>query len=239
VAGTEYVALSGLRSRFAQLDQLAADIANSGTTGYKGTRQTGAAAPRAAFGDTLQTAIDATSGGTQVDMTPGELVPTGRALDVAVDGNAFFVVSTPNGPRYTQDGHFLRANDGTLTTEGGQPVMGTNGPITLGAGDPKIDANGAVWSGSTQVGQLAVVTFANPQSLTLDGASTFNANGATPTTVSSPSVHPGMLEASNVSMSDRLAELTELSRNFEALQKAISLTFNDVTGRAIDVLGKP
>ena len=238
MAGTEYVALSGMRARLEQLDQLAADIANIGTTGYKGTRQSHVAAPRDSFGDTLQTAIDATTGDKHLDMTPGTLVPTGRSLDVALDGDGFFVVNTPNGTRYTRDGHFLRADDGTLTTDDGAVVQGTNGPIKLGAGDTKIDEHGAVWSGATQVGQLAVVTFPDTGSLLPEGGATFNANGETPTPVATPSVHAGMLEESNVSMSDRLAELTDLSRSFEALQKAISLTFNDVTGRAIDVLGK-
>src|SRR5262245_21577962 len=106
MSGIQYVALSGLRARVGELDRLAADIANVGTAGYKGERESRAAAVRETFGDALQTAIDATSGGTRIDMTAGAIAPTGRSLDVAAEGPGFFVVSTPEGPRYTRNGHF-------------------------------------------------------------------------------------------------------------------------------------
>jgi flagellar basal body rod protein FlgG len=56
--------------------------------------------------------------------------------------------------------------------------------------------------------------------------------------VASPVLRAGTLEQSNVSVADRLAQLTSVSRGFEALQKAISMLMNDVDGRAIDQLGR-
>ena len=83
-----------------------------------------------------------------------------------------------------------------------------------------------------------VVTVADPGSMTYDQGTLLNANGQTPTPVDAPQVHGGSLEQSNVSVADRLAELTTVSRGFEALQKAMSMFMNDVDGKAIDALGR-
>ena len=86
-SGSQYIALSGLRARADELDRLASDIANVGTAGYKGERDTTAAAERPTFDRWLQSAIDTTHGGRRLDMTNGALAPTGRPLDVALDGD--------------------------------------------------------------------------------------------------------------------------------------------------------
>lgn len=239
MSGIQYVALSGLRARMDELDRLASDIANVGTAGYKGEREARAAAARDDFDGTLQTAIDTTFGGTRLDTTTGAIAPTGRDLDVAVEGPGFFVVSTPNGPRYTRNGHF-RINAGRqLTAEDGSLVQGQGGqPITLGQGDLRIDGDGTVWTGAEQAGKIAVVEFADPRGLVQESASRLRADGQTPTAAAATYVRGGALEESNVSVAERLAELTTVSRGFEALQKAIATVMNDVDGKAIDHLGR-
>jgi flagellar basal-body rod protein FlgF len=239
--GSQYIALSGLRTRMDQLDRLAADIANIGTAGYKGTHDVQAAAerPQSAFADVLQSAIDTTTDGQNLDMRAGAIAPTGRPLDVAIEGQGFFAVQTAAGTRYTRNGHFTRATDGTLTTDSGNPVLDTDGkPIELGDGEVKIDTDGTVWSGTTQSGKIGVVNFALPSQLIADGPSLFNAAGQTAQQLDIPQLHGGSLEQSNVSMADRLAELTSVSRGFEAMQKTMSTMLNDVDARAIDVLGR-
>ena len=168
--GSQYIALSGLRTRMDQLDRLAADIANIGTAGYKGVHDVQAASerPSSSFSDVLQTAIDTTSDGQNLDMRTGALQPTGRPLDVAIDGQGFFVVQTKAGPRYTRNGHFTRSTDGTLTTDDGNPLLSTDGtPIALGDGDVKVEDDGTVWSGTQQSGKLAIVSFSRPVSADL------------------------------------------------------------------------
>jgi len=54
-----------------------------------------------------------------------------------------------------------------------------------------------------------------------------------------PAVKNGVLEGSNVSLAERLVQVTEASRSFEALQRGISILMNDVDGRAITELGRP
>jgi flagellar basal body rod protein FlgG len=238
MSGSQYIALSGLRARADALDRLAADIANIGTAGYKGEREARAVAERPSFDAALQTAIDTTAGGRRLDMRDGALTSTGRPLDVAVEGDGFFVIETSAGPRYTRNGHFTLDASRRLVTEEGQTVLGTDGPITLDEGDVRVDNDGTVWAGVTRAGRLSVVQFADAGQLARDQGTLLRADGQAATPVETPSVHAGVLEGSNVSVADRLAELTTVSRGFEALQKAISMLMNDVDGRAIEHLGR-
>jgi flagellar basal-body rod protein FlgF len=241
MSGSQYIALSGLRARVDELDRLATDIANVGTTGYKGEREARAAAERDAFDATLQTAIDTTFGGRRLDVAKGSFATTGRPLDVALDGPGFFVVSTPAGPRYTRNGHFTVNAENKLVAEDGAEVQGESGGITVedkDGGEIRVDSEGTVWSGTTKSGQLQIVEFTDPSQLTREQGSRLHAGGLATTAATKTVVRSGTLEQSNVSVADRLAELTTVSRGFEALQKAISLLMNDVDGRAIEHLGR-
>ncbi len=241
MSGSQYIALSGLRSRVDELDRLAADLANVGTAGYKGVRAAHASAPRNVFDAALRTAIDTTDGGTQLDMSSGALASTGRPLDLAIEGRGFFVVDTAAGPRYTRNGHFTINAQRQLSTEDGALVAGTDGPITIpeGEGDLRIDPDGVIWNGAAQAGRLKIVDFDDATRLRHDQGTRLAAPaGLTPTVVTTPAVRAGALEQSNVSMADRMAQLTTVTRGFEAMQKAISLLVNDIDGRTIDQLGR-
>jgi flagellar basal body rod protein FlgG len=238
MSGSHYIALSGLRARVDELDRLAGDIANVGTAGYKGERDTTAAAERPSFDRSLQSAIDTTLGGRRLDMTNGALAVTGRPLDVAIDGEGFFVIETADGPRYTRNGHFTVDANRKLVTEDDLEVRGTDGPITLGDGDVRIDADGSVWAGQTKAGRLSVVTFDAPRELLHAGGGRLRAGTQEARAVDTAAIRSGSLEQSNVSVASRLSQLTTVSRGFEALQKSISLLMNDVDGRAIDHLGR-
>ena len=237
-SGSQYIALSGLRARVDELDRLAADIANVGTAGYKGERDTTTAAERFTFDRTLQSAIDTAHGGRRIDMTDGAIAMTGRPLDVALDGEGFFVVDTPLGQRYTRNGHFTIDANRKLVTEDGLDVLGEDGPITMGEGEIRVDADGSVWAGQSKAGRLSVVKFADPGQLMRDSGSRLRAVNQEAQSVESPAIRAGSLEQSNVSVAERLAELTTVSRGFEALQRSISMLMNDVDGRAIDNLGR-
>ena len=237
-SGSHYIALSGLKARADELDRLASDLANLGTSGYKGERDTTAAAERPSFDRTLQSAIDTVHGGRKVNLADGALAPTGRMLDVAIDGKGFFVIDTPSGPRYTRNGHFTLNENRELVTDDGLPVSGADGHITLSEGEIRIEDDGSIYVDKTKAGQLSVVEFADPSGLTRDAGSRLRADGQEATPMETPVVKAGMLEQSNVNVAERLAQLTTLSRSFEALQKSISMMLNDVDGRAIDTLGR-
>jgi flagellar basal-body rod protein FlgF len=240
-----YVALSGLQARAEQLNRLASDLANAGTSGYKAERSTTAAAERPAeqFSKALQSAIDVADGPRSVDFRPGTITTTGRDLDLAIEGKGFFAIETPDGTRYTRNGHFTRRADGVLATEEGYAVVGENGPLALPAdgGAVRIVDGGLIVSGDTPVGRPQIVDFANYEALGREDGARFRAGAtATPAVVpaSGARLVAGAIEASNVSVVERMAQLTEVSRGFEALQRGVSILMNDLDGRAITELGR-
>jgi flagellar basal body rod protein FlgG len=227
-----------MRTRLETLDRLASDIANAGTAGYKAERSATSEATRQQFGAELQSAIDVVSGRSELDLRPGTQAPTGRNLDLAVEGTGFFEIETTSGPRYTRNGRFSRRDDGVLATPDGEAVMGESGPIALGAGAVEVDTDGTVRHAGAVAGRLKLVEFQKGAALTRETALRVRNDGDTPTDVEQPVIRAGALEQSNVSIVDRLAELTTASRNFEALQRALSVLMNDVDSRAITELGR-
>ncbi|MEZ5284199.1 MAG: flagellar basal body rod C-terminal domain-containing protein [Vicinamibacterales bacterium] len=118
-------------------------------------------------------------------------------------------------------------------------MLGEDGPITVAPGRVQIGADGTVRSGGVVAGKLSVVEFAEPSQMVREGGAILRApEGATPLAPEHSQIRTGALEDSNVSMVDRVAELTSVSRTFEALQRSLSVLMNDVDGRSIDALGK-
>ncbi|MGE0813505.1 MAG: flagellar hook-basal body protein [Vicinamibacterales bacterium] len=237
MAGGHYVALSGMRTRLDELDRLASDLANAGTAGYKAERTGHRDVPRPAFDQAFESAIDASLGARRLDARPGAIEPTGRDLDIAIEGGGFLVVDTPAGARYTRNGHLSRTSDGTLVTADGAVVRGADGPITVGDGAISIDPDGSVMNDGVAVGRLAVVQFRDPGALVRETGALLRGD-ETPLPVDAPTIRAGSLEQSNVSVVDRVAELTSVNRSFQALQRAVSVLMNDVDGRAIDTFGR-
>lgn len=237
--GGAYSALSGMQTRLDELDRIAGDLANVGTAGYKMERKATVVAERAQFTDALQSAVDVVSGVPKTDFRRGTVSTTGRDLDVAIDGKGFFVVDTPNGPRYTRNGAMTRRSDGVLTTTEGEAVLGTDGPINLGTGAVGIDDNGEVTSGNAVVGRLRIVNFDTESDLARESGARFRAiPGAAPTPMPDARILRGSLEQSNAAVVDLMVKLTEVTRSFESLQRAVSTFNNELDARAITELAK-
>jgi flagellar basal body rod protein FlgG len=227
-----------MRTRLEELDRIASDLANVGTAGYKTERAGTSTVERDEFGPALDSAVDVVAGTRKVDFAPGVMATTGNPLDVAIDGHGFFAVETQAGVRYTRNGSFSRRADGLLTTAQGEPVLGEgDSQIKLPPGPVTIEASGTIRSGATIVGQLQVVNFAD-NDLVRESGSRFRAiPGADPKDFDGTLV-AGSVEQSNVSMVDRMAALTEVSRGFDLLQRGVSTLMNDVDSRAITELGR-
>ncbi len=239
MAGGIYTALSGMQARLDQLDRLASDIANVGTAGYKAERTSTIAAERPSFQNALESAIDVATGPGRLDFRSGAVVTTGRDLDLALEGRGFFVVATPQGERYTRNGQFDRRADGTLTTADGMAVQGVDGPITLAKGEITIEGDGTVRAGDTVAGRLRVVDIGDYSTLVREDAGRFRVPAGT-ALVAPPgtAVRGGALEQSNVSVADRMAQLIEVRRTFEALQRGLTMLANDIDQRAINEFGR-
>jgi flagellar basal body rod protein FlgG len=240
--GGAYAALSGMQNRLEDLDRLASDLANIGTSGYKTERAASVAAERPSFRAVLDSAVDVTGGATRLDLRPGTIGTTGRDLDAAIEGNGFFVVTTANGERYTRNGSFVRRADGVLTAADGSPVVGVGagaaGQIKIGTGQISISDDGTVKAGDVVAGKLKLVSFASEDDLERESGTRFRAKAGTTPTASTAKVMGGSLEQSNVTMVDRMVALTETQRSFEGLQRGISVLMNEIDAKAIAELGR-
>ena len=242
--GGIYIALSGLRHYTGQLDQLASDIANASTSGYKTQRSASVASERATFSSALQAAIDVAPGETKIDFRPGSVRPTGRDFDFALEGRGFFVVETPDGLQYTRNGHFRVDQEGTLTTADGLIVQGETGddeygPLVLPSGVVGVEPDGTVLVDGVASGKFRLADFPDYDVLMRSGGGRFSVRtGAEPVIPTEVALRGGALEGSNVSMAERLVQMTEVSRTFEALQRGISVLMNEIDGRAITELGR-
>jgi len=239
MSGGAYSALSGMLTRIGELDRLASDLANVGTAGYKTERAARVAAERdrQRFRLALDSAVDVTDGGRRVDFRAGSLATTGRDLDMAIDGRGFFVITTPNGQRYTRNGSFTRRADGLLTTAEGEPVLGENGQIRLGPGKITADQDGTIRTGETIAGRLRLVDF-DESNVDRESGARFRAMPGVKPRPATGKVMGGSLEQANVGVVDRMVALTEIKRSFEALQRGATVLMNDVDGRAINELGR-
>jgi flagellar basal body rod protein FlgG len=237
--GGIYSALSGLQTQSSRLDRLAMDIANSATSGYRGARSASEAAERDSFADTLASVVDVVPGPVRSDFRAGELATTGRTLDLAIEGQGYFSIDTPNGVRYTRNGSFTLRKDGTVTTPDDCPLIGDGGTIRLPPGELEISEDGTFRVGLTTIGRPVVTIFDDPSQLVRSDGVRFTApSGVVGKPDDQIGIHSGMLEQSNVQLQERIAQLAQASRGFEALTRGISVLSNDIDSRAIAELGR-
>ena len=234
------IAASGLRARMESLDMLANNIANASTGGYKADREfyNLYTSPEAAGDDSLSTMplIERP----WVDHSQGILHTTGNALDVAISGKGFFAVNGPSGPLYTRNGSFRLAADGKLTTPEGYPVRDPQGTaLTLQTTRPvEIARDGTVTQDGTIVGKLEVVDFTSTAGLAKQGSNYFRADPPLkPAPSADASLQQGSLEASNTGSAEAAVRLVSVLRQFEMMQKAVSIG-NDMGKRAIEEVAK-
>lgn len=174
------------------------------------------------------------------DFAPGAMEHTGRSLDVALQGDGFFVIETAQGQLYTRNGAFTLDDSGRLVTADGQPVVGVNGPITapseITASQIEIALDGTVRAGDIPLGQLKVVRFEQPQKLQRVGVTVFAAPEGVEPQESTARVQQGSREKSNVSPVQELVLMIAAQRRHEAAQRSMS-QINEAVQRHIDLRG--
>lgn len=154
----------------------------------------------------------------------GRIEYTHRDLDVAIDGEGFFVVDTPLGERFTRSGSFTLTDAGLLSTYGGNLVMGAGGPISIQGGQVEVTADGRVIVDGEEADTLKVVAFSDPAGLDRQGNTFGSATGAYhEVDFSETQLVQGALERSNVNPIDEMVEMMALHRGFESNQRSIRL----------------
>jgi flagellar basal-body rod protein FlgF len=154
----------------------------------------------------------------------GRIEYTHRDLDLAIDGEGFFVMETPFGERFTRAGSFTLTEAGMLATYGGNLVMGRGGPVAIQGEKVQVTPDARVIVDGEEVDTLKVVAFAAPENLTRSGNSFASDTEAyEDVDFTGTRVVQGALERSNVNPIDEMVEMIAVHRGFEADQQSIRL----------------
>jgi len=223
-----YAACAGLAAQTQALELVANNLANLGTTGYRGQQPTFRALVTGNDSVALNPLNAAVNdfgvlGDSRIDLTSGSLTATGNPLDLSVAGSGFFVVQTAQGPQYTRNGNFHLTTTGTLVTAEGDAVLGTIGPITVPNGAVAVSSDGTVSVDGNVIAQMRVAEFAPNTALHAEGNSLYSAPPGSDLPPASSSIRQGMLEASNVGPVEGVVQLITIQRNAEMMQRALSL----------------
>jgi flagellar basal-body rod protein FlgF len=211
-----------------EYDTITHNLANASTTGYKrrvnafsqildkatnGDRPAGKDGPGVTLG---------------IDFSQGHSVQTGRNLDLALQGEGFFVVETPAGPLYTRNGMFQVNGMGQIVDSQGRIIAGEGGPIVIPKETPTSTVNvsddGKVSAGGLAIGRFRVVEFADKKTeLNPVGMNCFTAAGGEgPKPAKASTVKQGYQENSNVNTMEELVGLITVTRVYEANMKVLT-----------------
>jgi flagellar basal-body rod protein FlgG len=243
-----YTAASGMMAQETNLDNVANNLANSSTAGFRRRRvqfedlmyqnlvMPGAAASQQttqAAG--LQVGLGTRTASTEVIQLQGDFTQTGNPLDLTIQGQGFFQVLLPNGQTaYTRAGNFQTDAQGNLVTADGNPVQPS---ITIPPGalsvtvaqDGTVSVTQAGQTAAQQVGSIQLALFNNPGGLNSTGGNLFLATTASgDPIVGTPggseglgSIVQGMLEQSNVSVVDEFVQMIVAQRSYEANSRVV------------------
>jgi flagellar basal-body rod protein FlgF len=245
-----YAAYTGLAARTQALDTAANNLANAGTNGFRAQRDyfRGVLVDGLSQDSLAQSQVGQTVnnfgilGGNALDLGQGQLNTTGNPLDLAIQGEGFFAVQTPNGIRYTRDGSLRRSSTGVLETSQEEPVLDAKQkPITIPSGDIRISPDGSISvtgpNGTALVGQVGVFDFANRYALTAEGINRFAA-GDTKARSATGTIQQGAIEGANQDAIHGTMQMVLVQRQAEMMQKALSVFNNDLDKTAAEELPK-
>lgn len=224
-------AASGLRARTETLDLLANNLANAATSGFKSDHEF----YNLYVSPEVQT-FDSSGAPTTVpvieknwiDFSQGSLVRTENKLDLALEGKGFFTAKGPTGPLYTRNGSFRLSPKGELTTVEGYPLLTEdNKTIQSQADSPlQVSEDGEVLQDGQTLGKLRLVEFSKSAPVAKFGNTYFQMTDplAKPASAAGVQVRQGKIESSNVSPAESAVRLVNVMRQFEMLQRAITLS---------------
>jgi flagellar basal-body rod protein FlgG len=239
-------AATGMEAQMEQIENIANNLANVNTTGYKRTRaefqdllyetlqEPGAntsAQTQAPVG--IQRGMGVTVSGTQRNFEMGSPQNTNRDLDMMIKGDGFFVVQLPNGESaFRRDGSFFKSANGRVETIEGYPIQPE---IVVPPNTRKIEISedgivNAVISETekAQVGQIQLATFVNNGGLKAMGKNLFvatDASGAPNLAIPNDGIAGGLLqqhlESSNVDIVREMTSMISAQRAFELNSKVV------------------
>jgi flagellar basal-body rod protein FlgG len=212
-----------------RLEIVSSNVANALTPGFKAIRPIFSVVAITEETDNpeqaQQTYVNITD--TYVHFSDASIIQTGNTLDLAIGGSGFFVVSTPEGTRYTRNGQLTLDEQKRLVTVNGYPVLGEGGgEITLDGKEITVEADGSIFVDKTRVDRIKVVDFDSRKPLRHVGNCLFtNTSGTNAETASSGySIKQGAYEGSNVDVMKEMVELISALRAYETYTKIDQMT---------------
>jgi flagellar basal-body rod protein FlgF len=251
-----YTAASGMLAQQVANDNMADNMANVSTVGFKRRSTVYQSFPDMLLnkvqGGENQGQIGSFSPGvnvssTAIDFSAGGFRQTGNPLDIAIENDGFLAVQLPDGQEvYTRNGSMTLNADGNLSLHTGELVLGEDGnPIQIGTqvSPLTLTAHGEILAGPVGVlGKLKLVQFEDNHQLQKLGNSLYTANGATPKTngdgTKAATLMQGYLEQPNVNVVWEMIQSITGVRTYEALQKSIQQQ-NQTLGKAVNEVGRP
>lgn len=211
-----YAAITRQSGLAHEMRVLANNIANASTTGFRAE-----GVIFSEFINVLSNDHDSLSMATGhvrlTDDTQGVAKQTNGTFDLAIEGDGFFLIQTPNGERLTRAGHFTPSANGDLVTADGHPVLDAGGApifVPTGAGPIAIGPDGVISASGQLVGQVGLVIPVNPDGITREGGTRFAApDGFNP--AESGRILQGFLEGSNVNPTLEIARMIDVQRAYE------------------------
>lgn len=242
-----YIGSSGMNAQQTRLDAIANNLANADTTGFKRDIAVSKSFPELLMRRMNDDGVYETPFGSAdvapivgkiglgvetnelyTDFEQGSFKQTSTHTDVALSGEGFFAVQTPQGERYTRNGNFLVGKEGILETKEGYPVLGENGYIHVADDRFVVNQDGMVYSENDMelIDRLKVVRFDNERYLEKMGSSLYKDTNVTgPAYIAEGNERPqflqGYIETSNVNVVNEMVSMIEVNRAYEANQKTI------------------
>ncbi len=239
-------ALEGGRLLERRLNVSANNLANVDTPGFKRDRLTFREVLMRKFPRGWRTFKEVT---VKTDFQQGPIKFTGNPFDVAIAGEGFFKVQTPEGVAYTRAGNFRLDSSRRLVTAQGYPVLANGAPVIVDPGLAKggvitlenqrflVHDDGTISIDGTEIGRLDIVTFEDLSALEKRGETLFVADEAREIPVDTPDLRQGHLEDSNANPLEEMVALIEIQREFEAIQKSLQGT-DETMSRMIETYGR-
>ena len=237
-------AASGMRARMETLDVLANNLANTAAPGFKADREfynlyiSDEAQPNSGLSQLTQPVSERN----WIDFSQGSLSPTGNNLDVAISGKGFFAVNSPAGTLYTRDGSFQLSPQGLIQTKEGYSLrrQDSGKPIQVDQSLPvEITPDGIVRQDGQDLAKIDLVDFSNVQTLAKQGRNYFILSNPDlkPTPATEAELQQGKIESANVQPAESAVRLITVMRQFEILQKAMTIGA-DMNKKALDEVAR-
>lgn len=251
-----YTGYTGMLNQQYRLDTITNNLANASTVGYKREGATSRS-----FDEVLGVKIKDSSVGYNIqpignmnlgvkigenytDYGQGSLRETGNTYDLALEGNGFFSISFTNKSgeemiKYTRDGQFITDVDGVLRTKDGDYVLSESGGqivIPTDVAGVAIDALGDIYAGGEYIDTIGITDFEDYNYLKKYGENMYTPVDGLTEKESNAKIAQGYLEMSNINVVSEMVEMINITRAYEANQKAVQ-TADDMLDKSVNTVG--